>query len=205
MLSRYISWATELLVTVGYIRRWRHLRYVSAHLHVIEIYAEGCEGLSERFISSRQPAEPLCGVRLHGIIRLRAAAHWTTELPSCSHGQTSHLRHTQPARTKSNLMSGSDDHDVRWCCQTAEAQGGSQGYRPYLWCRRISADSRAIPNTVAPAGMTRPVAEWSLSSCSPLFGTRKLLLHVFKSQYTLTGYNWLEPFARFFEVGFQLS
>lgn len=38
----------------------------------------------------------------------------------------------------------------------------------YLWWRRISRHSIAIQNTVAPAGMTRPVVDTSLNSFSPL-------------------------------------
>lgn len=67
------------------------LRDVCAHLHVIEIYVERCEGLCEGFISSRQSAESLCCVRLHGVVWLRAAAHWATQLSSCSHGQAANV------------------------------------------------------------------------------------------------------------------
>lgn len=42
----------------------------------------------------------------------------------------------------------------------------------YLWCLRISRHSTAMPNTVAPAGMTRPVADCSWNSFSPLLRIR---------------------------------
>lgn len=72
------------------------VRDVSAHLHVIEIYVEGSEGLCEGFEPPWQSAESLCRVRFHGVIRLRAAAHWATQLSSCSHGQTATFWHTKP-------------------------------------------------------------------------------------------------------------
>lgn len=57
---------------------------------------------------------------------------------------------------------------------TQPTRRSSDGLRgAYLWCLRISRHSTAIPNTVAPAGMTRPVADCSWNSFSPLFRTTK--------------------------------
>lgn len=82
-----------------------------AHLHVVEIYVEGCEWLREGFIPPRQSAQPLCGVRLHGFIRLRAAAHRAAELPGCSHGQAAHLWHAKPGwKTKRCHGAASKEH-----------------------------------------------------------------------------------------------
>lgn len=88
---------------------------VSAHLHVVEIYVEGREWLGESFVPARHSAESLSGVRLHGVIRLRAAAHWAPELPGCRYGQVAHLRHTDPeGETNSDLAIGPDT----LCCRS---------------------------------------------------------------------------------------
>lgn len=145
------------------------VRSYSAHLHIVEIYGESCEWLCQGFVSSWQSAQSLCSIRLHRVIGQRGAAHWTTELPSWSHGQTAHLWHTKPETKNRNVILGPD---TLCCCLKRVNHFSEQTWINYLWCRRISGHSIAIPNTVAPAGMTRPVADGSLNSVSPLFGTR---------------------------------
>lgn len=77
-----------------------------AHLHVVEIDGEGSEGVSQGSVPPRQPAEPLGGVRLHGVVRLGAATHRAAQLSCCGHGQAAHLRHTQPGRDNQSDQSG---------------------------------------------------------------------------------------------------
>lgn len=72
------------------------------HLHIVEIYAEGCERVSERFVPPRQSAQSLGGVRLHGVVRLTAAAHRAAQLSGRSHGQAPHLWHAEPVYKKPN-------------------------------------------------------------------------------------------------------
>lgn len=160
--------------------------FISSYLNIVKIYVECCEGLCEGFVSPRQPAQSLCSVRLHGVIWLRAAAHRAAELPSCKHGQTAHLWHTHPV---------CNDRHLIWPCtritfwkdsltliyislslSRTHTHGGlseiQRDVEVYLWCLRISRHSTAIPNTVAPAGMTWPVTDCSWNSLSPLFRTR---------------------------------
>ena len=70
-----------------------------AHLDVVEVYVQGPEGLGEGRVSSGNPAQPLCGVGLHGVICVRSAAHWAVELAHRPQGQTPDLRHTQPGES----------------------------------------------------------------------------------------------------------
>lgn len=72
------------------------LFFISSYLNIVKIYVECCEGLREGFVSPWQPAQSLCSVRLHGVIWLRAAAHWAADLSSRKHGETAHLCHTHP-------------------------------------------------------------------------------------------------------------
>lgn len=90
------------------------------HPHVVEVDGEGCEGVSQGSVAPRQPAQPLGGVRLHGVVRLGAAAHRAAQLSGCGHGQAAHLRHAQPGRDNPSHQSGvrltlgSRSIGVRW-------------------------------------------------------------------------------------------
>ena len=67
-----------------------------AHRDVVEVYVQGPEGLGEGSVSSGDPAQPLRGVGLQGVVGVRSAAHWAVELARGPQGQTPDLRHTQP-------------------------------------------------------------------------------------------------------------
>lgn len=69
---------------------------MSARLHVVEVDVEDGERLGEGRVASRQPAESLGGVRLHGVIRLSAAAHRAAQLLGRRQCQTAHFRHAKP-------------------------------------------------------------------------------------------------------------
>lgn len=96
LLSLLTNWLVALSKDT-FISTLSSILYWVLYLHIVKVYVQSCERLSELTVSSTQTAQSFSGVGLSAVLSISQTADRTIDLSYCRQIQASNWRRTQPA------------------------------------------------------------------------------------------------------------